>query len=278
MRFNKINLSINQLASTGLFLGYHTSIWNTSINYFLLGNFNRVNFLNLNYTYNLTKKFVGIISGLFVKKCSIWLIHEKFDFFNNSTQLVNASKQFKEIKFFNKKWCKGSISNYKKIKIVKRRTFPHAVIVPNIQNNHYAISECFIKSVPSFGFVDTLDNVKNIFFCIPGNSRSLRSLFYLYFITCKAAFYSRSIQTSSFISAYFLKANKIKSAYMAKRIWYNNSTVLAKFVFNFAQLYSVKKLLSLFTFKNKPKSSRKNLFRLRIKIVSLLLTSMLVNR
>ena len=273
MSLKKVNLSINQLVSAGLFLGYHMSIWNTTSNYFLLGKYNKTNFFNLHYTYNLTKKFIEIVASLFAKKCSIWLVHEKFELFNSCSQLLNLQNAFNEIHFFNKKWCKGALSNYKKIKIVRRKTFPHAIIVPNIQNNTYVINECFIKNIPSFGLTDTVDNIKNVYFCIPSNSRSLRSLFYLYFIVCKTIFYGRNIQTSNFVFSYFSKIKKMRLTYLSTQNFLNKDVLFKKFILTFSQINSIKRLLSFIT--SKESTNKKTLLKLKLKIVITILIATL---
>lgn len=91
------------------------------------------------------------------------------------------------------------LSNYKYVAIIKPGRFPHGIFVPNIQNNHYAINEAFLINVPSIGVVDSLDNPSNVFLPIPGNSKSLKSLFFFYTIITKSLFYSRYTASSKFL-------------------------------------------------------------------------------
>lgn len=67
----KSNLTINQLISSDLFLGYHSSNSNSKVNYFLLGNYKFSNIFNLNYTFFLIKKAFYVMVDLFNKKSSI---------------------------------------------------------------------------------------------------------------------------------------------------------------------------------------------------------------
>lgn len=91
------------------------------------------------------------------------------------------------------------LSNYKYVRIVKPAKFPHAVFVPNMQNNHYVVNEAFIINIPSISLIDSIDNPSNVFFPLPGNSKSLKSLFFFYMIIAKCLFYSRYISSSKFI-------------------------------------------------------------------------------
>jgi hypothetical protein len=147
----------------------------------------------------LTKKFVLFLSELFVNKGHLWLVNENFSLFDRSVELHQLSSSFPEITFLNSKWCKGMLSNYKYVSIVKPDKFPHSIFVPNIQNNHYVVNEAFIINIPSIAIVDSLDNPSNVFFPIPGNSKSLKSLFFFYMIIAKSLFHSRYSMSSKFI-------------------------------------------------------------------------------
>jgi small subunit ribosomal protein S2 len=197
--FNRISITVNQLIASDLFLGYHIANWNPRTNFFLIGKYRNTNIFNINYTYFLTKKFITFLSELFVNKGHLWLVNENFSLFNRSIELHRLSNLFSEITFLNSKWCKGMLSNYKYVSIVKPNKFPHSIFVPNMQNNHYVVNEAFIINVPSIAIVDSIDNPSNIFFPIPGNSKSLKSLFFFYIIIAKSLFYSRYIVSSKFI-------------------------------------------------------------------------------
>lgn len=197
--FNRISITINQLIASDLFLGYHVANWNPRINFFLIGEYKNTNIFNINYTYLLTKKFITFLSGLFVSKGHLWLVNENFSLFNRSVELRQLFSEFTEITFLNSKWCKGMLSNYKYVSIVKPNKFPHSIFVPNIQNNHYVVNEAFIINVPSIAITDSIDNPSNVFFPVPGNSKSLKSLFFFYLIIVKSLFYSRYTISSKFI-------------------------------------------------------------------------------
>lgn len=127
------------------------------------------------------------------------MVNENFSLFKRSVELCQLYNLFPEVSFLNSKWCKGMLSNYKYVSIVKPSKFPHGVFVPNVQNNHYVINEAFIINIPSIAIVDTIDNPSNVFYPIPGNSKSLKSLFFFYLIIAKTLFYSRYLVSSKFI-------------------------------------------------------------------------------
>jgi len=197
--FKRVHLTINQLIASDLFLGYHIANWNPRTNFFLIGKYKNTNIFNINYTYFLSKRFVGFLSELFVNKGHLWIVNENFSLFNRSVELCQLYNLFPEVSFLNSKWCKGMLSNYKYVGIVKPSKFPHSIFVPNIQNNHYVINESFIINIPSIAIVDTIDNPLNVFYPISGNSKSLKSLFFFYLLIAKTLFYSRYLISSKFI-------------------------------------------------------------------------------
>ena len=212
--FKRIDITINQLIASDLFLGYHIANWNPRTNFFLIGRYKNTNIFNINYTYFLTKKFIAFLSELFINKGHLWLVNENFSLFNRSVELYRLSNLFPELNFLNSKWCKGMLSNYKYVCIVKPVKFPHGIFVPNMQNNHYVINEAFAINIPSISLTDSIDNPSNVFFPIPGNSKSLRSLFFFYMIITKALFRSRYFASSKFIFNsvnYSIKKFKVKN-------------------------------------------------------------------
>jgi len=197
--FKRIDITINQLIASDLFLGYHIANWNPRTNFFLIGKYKSTNIFNVNYTYFLAKKFIVFLSELFINKGQLWLVNENFSLFNRSVELYRLSNLFPELTFFNSKWCKGMLSNYKYVRIIKPAKFPHGIFLPNMQNNHYVINEAFVINIPSISLVDSIDNPSNVFFPVPGNSKSLKSLFFFYMIITKSLFYSRYVVSSKFI-------------------------------------------------------------------------------
>ena len=164
-----------------------------------------------------------------MKKGYLWVIHENFPLLEKNLEFSKSISLLNEIKFFSGKWYKGMFSNFKYVGLVNPYKFPHAVFFPNMQNNHYAINETFILNVPSWGLVDTLDNPSNIFFPIPGNSKSLSSLFFFYSLVSKIAIYSRHAAASSFIFRSYKKA---------KLIFNNRGMRLSDSVFYFQEFFS----------------------------------------
>jgi hypothetical protein len=188
------------------------------------------------------------------RKCSVWVVNENFSLFNRNDVLSTISKNFPELYFFNYKWYKGLLSNYKFVEAIEPTDFPHAIAVPNFSNNPYVVNEAAILNIPSFSLIDTSDNPLNVFYCIPGNSKSVKSTIFLYMIIAKAAFYSRFFASSSFLFTFNRKAESLfkskfsKSFYLSYSIFYLNYKLwaLSPFSKKIALLFlSIKKKFSV---------------------------------
>ena len=280
--FKRIDFTINQLIASDLFVGYHIANWNPRTNFFLIGKYKGTNIFNVNYTHFLAKKFIVFLSELFINKGHVWLVNENFSLFNRSIELYRLSHLFPELTFLNSKWCKGMLSNYKYVRIVKPAKFPHGIFVPNMQNNHYVVNEAFIINIPSISLVDSIDNPSNVFFPVPGNSKSLKSLFFFYMIIAKSLFYSRYIISSKFIFSSInrsLKKFKLKSYYnLFFRDYFSffkKKFLLENIIFLFKSSFSYRKRFS-FLFKPKLNNSSKALL-FRWKLPLLILSNIFKN-
>lgn len=245
----KVNFIVNQLVGSGIFLGYYVSNWNPKVNYFLLGRYKGVNLFNVNHIYSCLKSFMTIISDILVRKGRIWVVNERFDLFFKSKEFTQISNVFRELRFVNSRWLKGSLTNFRYIKLSPSNRFPHALVVPNLQNNSFVVNEAFLISIPSFSLVDTVDNPLNIFFPIPGNSRNIRTTYFLYLLISKVALYSRYVLSSSFI---FQSYRKLKS----KKYFFT-----VNFITNFLKKYEYISKISYLL--------KENLFLVMLKLKSL---------
>ena len=147
---------------------------------------------------------------MFEKKSRVWFIQKKL---HKAVAEMSRPSLLKDIKMFNGDWCDGGLSNYKKIRIIKKRKFPHAVLFPNMQNSYYAINECYIKNIPSFSLGDTIDNMRGPTVCLPSNSRTYYSFFFFFFLACKAARQAKFYSSSSFLFSGIVKAIKVKKKF-----------------------------------------------------------------
>jgi hypothetical protein len=126
-----------------------------------------------------------------------------------------------------------------------------------MENNHYVINEGFIINIPTWALADSIDNPSNVFFPIPGNSKSIKSLFFFYLLTAKSVLSSRYFSSSSFIFKAYLSS---KNFFLRNFGLNNNLTSI--FLKNYFTIFRKKFLLETVLFIFKKKSVKiKKLFR-----------------
>lgn len=174
---SKINFVLSQLSSADLFLGYTIANWNSRINYFLLGKRFDINLFDLNYTYLLVKKFIFVFHQTLLKRGRIWVINENFKLFNllNLIKLLHNSGIFKM-----EKWTYGLLTNRRSV--ISTCAIPHIIFITNVFQNAYIINESLALNIPVVGLADTNENPLNHTFPIPGNSKSLNSVYFFYML------------------------------------------------------------------------------------------------
>lgn len=200
----KIKLNIQQLVGCDLYFGSHKSNSNPSNNYFLLGrNQHSIEIFNISFSYFCLRRILNTINALLLKKSTIWVVNSNFPLYAQNEFLRYLVSRFKKrvIRFFHEKFYGGGFTNYKSVKLARRAFFPRAIFFPSLTNNWFVVKEASRINIPSFGIVDSFENPFDMFFPVPGNSKSLKTLIFFYFILLKTISRSRWIVAGSFLFA-----------------------------------------------------------------------------
>jgi ribosomal protein S2 len=100
---------------------------------------------------------------------------------------------------------KKAISTNRK-KAISTRAIPHIIFITNVFQNAYIINESLALNIPVVGLADTNENPLNHTFPIPGNSKSLNSVYFFYMLIYRLVkltnldnkeFFVKSISTSN---------------------------------------------------------------------------------
>lgn len=222
----KIKLTLNQLISNTFYLGYSKFSRNIKFNYFLLGESNFNDLINLNITYILIKKYLSFLINIFSLESQVWVVNNNFSIFSKIDIFYNLLRLFpvsnNQIYFPQGRFVIGSFTNCKNISIYRKWNFPHVVFFPSILNNYYIINECTTVGIPTFGICDTIENPHNLMFVIPGNSKSLRPLVLMYLLLIRSFLYSKIYKSSKFLAQIIEKILKKKFDILKKM---NYSTI-----------------------------------------------------
>lgn len=139
-----------------------------------------------------------ILNEVFLKKGMVWAVNEKFFFFNKLGEFLTLKRRVKNLFFYNDKWEKGILSNYKHVIFIKRKKFPHTIFVPSVENNAFVINEAFILKIPTIGIVDSKENPYNVMYPIGGNSKSIKSSYFSYLLLLNSAYKATAIRKQRF--------------------------------------------------------------------------------
>lgn len=235
----KINFTLNQLIGSDFYLGYFKNNWNPMINYFLLGYYRNINIFNLNLTYNLLKISFNLLTNIILKKGNIWIINEKFLYFNKILDFLKLNNKFKNLLFFNNKWPKGLLSNYKKVIFIKDNKFPNIIFISNLEKNNYVVNESYILNIPTIGIIDSKDNPYNVLYPIPGNTKSLKAIYFIYLLLFKNIFYSSNLKKKKF-------KNVLKNKLLCLKLKYFNNSKLKQKYQNIFKFFYLKTFLFIY--------------------------------
>lgn len=264
----KIKFTLNQLISNTFYLGYNRISRNVKFNYFLLGESNSNDLINLNLTYILIKKYLSFLINIFSLDSRVWIINNNFLIFSKISVFQNLSYLFtknSQIYFPKGRFIIGSFTNFKNVSSFKTWNFPHVVFFPSIFNNYYIVNECFTIGIPTFGVCDTNENPNNLMFVIPGNSKSLSSLVLVYLLIIRSFFYSKVYKSSKFLMQVLENIYKKKNK-LLKRIDHSiiKSNLRKKYYKFFCKEYfinaSINKYLHSFFFKLLNNNQSKSLY------------------
>lgn len=238
MLLKKINFTLNQLIGSDMFIGYHVGNWNPMSNFFLLGSYRSFNIFNINFSYLMLRMTFNVLNNVFVSRGNLWVVYEKFQyFFDKVSDFGILDKKFSFLKFYNKKWPKGLLSNSRHVIFIKKYRFPRALFLPNVQNDAYVSNEASIMGIPTFGICDSNESPFKVFYSIPGNTKSIRSIYFIYLLLLKNAFFSRNVRRIRFWKkikrklSFFYKKNKLKTKVRNLYLYKNFYVVLFFFFF-----------------------------------------------
>lgn len=196
LRIKKENVileyTLDQLINANIYLGYHKKFLNESMFKYLSGIRSHIILINLSYTLILLKQSCNFIQHIFYNFGFIWLI----DWFKNKHisilwhELGNLDKNECRLYIWNHFWYAGIITNFfhvfKSTKIDwKNINFPNILFFFNTTKFMKAINEPIKTKIPFVSIIDSNSNSNLAIYTIPGNEKSIASLFFYYKIFFK---------------------------------------------------------------------------------------------
>lgn len=201
---NVSQLSVNKLMEAGVHLGQSTSLWRSSTQQFIYGEYNGIHIIDMNKTLAYLKRAAEVMEGI-VERGGIVLFLGTRD--GQKRPLEEAAKRVRGY-YVSTRWIPGTLTNPTEISGVWEKcevdmsdkstgrvltadenasiVKPDLLVVLNPTENRNALNEAMKTRVPTIGIIDTDSEPSFVTYPIPGNDDSYRSVSLLLGVLAKA--------------------------------------------------------------------------------------------
>lgn len=187
-------VSINKLLEAGVHLGQSTSLWRSSTQPFIYGEYKGIHLIDLNKTLSSLKRAAKVVEGISERGGVVLYVGTRE---GQKRALEEAAKRTNGYYIFTR-WIPGTLTNSTEISGVWERQEvdfadrptnreltpaetigickPDLIVVLNPTENRNALRESMQARVPTIGIIDTDSEPSMVTYPIPGNDDSLRSV------------------------------------------------------------------------------------------------------
>lgn len=187
-------MSINKLLEAGVHLGQSVSLWRSSTQPFIYGEYKGIHLIDLNKTLSSLKRASKVVEGIAERGGIILYVGTRE---GQKRALEEASKRTHGY-YISTRWIPGTLTNSTEISGVWERQEidfgdrptgrtlspaenvsickPDLIVVLNPTENKNALREAMQVRVPTIGIIDTDSEPSMVTYPIPGNDDSLRSV------------------------------------------------------------------------------------------------------
>ncbi|AQZ12380.1 MRP4 (YHL004W) [Zygosaccharomyces parabailii] len=187
-------MSINKLLEAGVHLGQSVSLWRSSTQPFIYGEYKGIHLIDLNKTLSSLKRASRVVEGVAERGGVILYVGTRE---GQKRALEEAAKRTHGY-YISTRWIPGTLTNSTEISGVWERhevdfadrptdrklspaenvsiCKPDLIVVLNPTENKNALREAMQVRVPTIGIIDTDSEPSMVTYPIPGNDDSLRSV------------------------------------------------------------------------------------------------------
>ncbi|SMN21812.1 similar to Saccharomyces cerevisiae YHL004W MRP4 Mitochondrial ribosomal protein of the small subunit [Maudiozyma saulgeensis] len=197
-------VSITKLMEAGVHLGQSTSLWRSSTQPFIYGEYKGIHIIDMNKTLSYLKRASAVIEGI-VERGGIVLFLGTRE--GQKRPLEEAAKRVNGY-YVSTRWIPGTLTNPTEISGVWEKlevdmsekstgrlltadenasiVKPDLLVVLNPTENRNALNEAMKTRVPTIGIIDTDSEPSFVTYPIPGNDDSYRSISLILGVLAKA--------------------------------------------------------------------------------------------
>ncbi|CAI4039374.1 hypothetical protein SMKI_08G0370 [Saccharomyces mikatae IFO 1815] len=198
------NITIENLMSAGVHLGQSTSLWRSSTQSYIYGEYKGIHIIDLNQTLSHLKRAAKVVEGVSESGGIILFLGTRQ---GQKRGLEEAAKKTHGY-YVSTRWIPGTLTNSTEISGIwekheidshdnptqrplspnetSKQVKPDLLVVLNPTENRNALLEAIKSRVPTIAIIDTDSEPSLITYPIPGNDDSLRSVNFLLGVLARA--------------------------------------------------------------------------------------------
>ncbi|KAH3899813.1 related to 37S ribosomal protein MRP4, mitochondrial [Saccharomycodes ludwigii] len=198
------DVTIEKLIAAGVHLGQSTSLWRSSTQSFIYGEYKGVHIIDLNQTLSSLKRACRVVEGIVERGGIILFLGTR----KGQKKALKHAAEMTHGYYVSDRWIPGTLTNPTEISGVWERhkvdmfdrptgetlspedidslVKPDLLIVLNPTENKNALREAMKTRIPTIGIIDTDSEPSMVSYSIPGNDDSLRSVNLITSVLAKA--------------------------------------------------------------------------------------------
>ncbi|QHS73633.1 mitochondrial 37S ribosomal protein uS2m [Saccharomyces paradoxus] len=198
------NITIESLMSAGVHLGQSTSLWRSSTQSYIYGEYKGIHIIDLNQTLSYLKRAAKVVEGVSESGGTILFLGTRQ---GQKRGLEEAAKKTHGY-YVSTRWIPGTLTNSTEISGIwekqeidshdnptqralspnetSKQVKPDLLVVLNPTENRNALLEAIKSRVPTIAIIDTDSEPSLVTYPIPGNDDSLRSVNFLLGVLARA--------------------------------------------------------------------------------------------
>ncbi|SCU94777.1 LADA_0G11144g1_1 [Lachancea dasiensis] len=197
-------LSISKLLAAGVHLGQSTSLWRSSTQPFIYGEYKGIHVIDLNKTLACLKRAAAVVQGIAEAGGTILFLGTR----EGQKRALQAAAKRTHGFYVSTRWIPGTLTNPTEISSVWERhevnfadiptnrqltadeeagiVKPDLLVILNPTENRNALNEAMQARIPTIGIIDTDSEPSLVTYPVPGNDDSLRSVNLILSVLAKA--------------------------------------------------------------------------------------------
>ena len=219
-----LNYSFSEMIKKGTHIGHY--IWDSDnkLTYYILGERNSLQIINLHYTLYILRRVFYILTNIIIVNQKMLSVNNNE--YNRPWNRFDNEKYSKYFLYVNKKWKGGLLTNHKSIRkynfklltnsyisLLNMHLIPSLIFVSNQPETGSSLFESISLNVPTSNLINSNKSFYGVHYGLPGNNESIlvKNFFNVLFLKCTLESVKTKVMSlyKNKINHYMLKNKKI---------------------------------------------------------------------